>query len=98
MQTLTTHKTTILTRQEHKTRSHLRWLSRSAHRRGELTLRLLVHRCWDQWCPDGSWTYAVHADTVAELLVRETACEGYDGALCGGVVEEVGTADVVVYG
>lgn len=31
-------------------------------------------------------------------LVGEAAGEGDDGAFCGGVVEEVGAADVGVYG
>lgn len=42
----------------------------------------------------GSRAYSVHADAVGYLLVVETAGEGYDGAFGGGVVEEVGAADV----
>lgn len=98
MQTLPTNKTTIRTRQKHKTSSHLARLSRSSHRTRELLLRLLVHGSWDERRPDRAGTDGVDADSIFDLLVGEGTREGYDCSLCGGVVEEVGTPDVVVDG
>ena len=57
----------------------------------------MFHRRGDQRCPDRTGTDGVDADTKFELLIRETAGEGDDGALGGGVVEQVGAADVGVY-
>ena len=58
----------------------------------------MVHCGWYQGCPYRAWTDGVDTNTFAELLVGETASEGDDSALCGGVVEEVWTADIGVYG
>lgn len=58
----------------------------------------MLHRRGDQRCPDGTGTDGIDADTELELLIGETAGEGDDGALGGGVVEQVGAADVGVYG
>ena len=58
----------------------------------------MLHRRGDQRCPHGTGTDGVNADTELELLIRETAGEGDDGALGGGVVEQVGAADVGVNG
>jgi len=98
MQTLPTNKTTIRTRQKHKTSSHLARLSRSSHRTCELLLRLLVHGSWDERRPDRAGTDGVDANSVFDLLVGEGAREGYDCSLCGGVVEEVRAPNVVVDG
>lgn len=99
MQALPTNQTTILTRQKHKTRSNLTRLSRPPHRRRtKLILCILLHRTRDQWGPYRSRADGIDADAVGDLLVMETAGETYDGTFGGGVVEEVGTADVGVYG
>lgn len=98
MQTLPTNKTTIRTGQKHKTSSHLARLSWSSHRTRELLLRLLVHGSWDERCPNRAGTDGIDADSVFDLLVGESAREGYDGSFGGGVIEEVGAPDVVVYG
>lgn len=98
MQTLATHKTTIRTSQKHKTSRHLTRLARPAHRARELLLRPLVHRRRDQRRPDRARAHAVRADSVGDLLVRERAREGYDGALRGRVVHQVGPADVWIHG
>ena len=58
----------------------------------------MIHRARHQRRPDRARTNSVDADAVADLLIRETASEGDDGAFGGGVVEEVGPADVGVYG
>ena len=98
MQTLPGHETTILTGQKHKTGGDLARLPGPTHRRRELIQSILLHRRRDQRRPDGAGTNAVDADAEAELLVREPAREGHDGAFAGGVVEEVRAADVGVYG
>ena len=99
MQTLTRNHTAILTSQKHKTRRDLRRLRRTTHGRGaELILRLLVHRGRDERGPDGARADGVDADAPGDLLVVQAAGEGDDGALGGGVVEEVRAADVGVYG
>lgn len=97
MQTLPTDKRAIHTPQPHERRRHLAGLPRPAHRRCEFLLRLSIHRRGDERRPDGPRAHAVNADAVANLLIRERACEGNDGALGGGVVEQVRPADVRVY-
>ena len=73
-------------------------MGRPSHGRGtELILCVFLHGGGNEWCPDGTGADSVYADTVGDLLVVETACERDDGAFAGGVVEEVGTADVGVY-
>ena len=99
MQTLPSNHTAILTGQENKARRDLRRLRRPAHRRGaELVHRRLVHGRGDQGRPDGAGADGVDADAVGDLLVVQAAREGDDGAFGGGVVEEVGAADVRVHG
>ena len=58
----------------------------------------VVHGRGNKRGPDGPRADGVDADAFADLLVVESAGEGDDGAFGGGVVEEVGTADVCVYG
>lgn len=58
----------------------------------------MLHRRRDQRRPHWTGADTIDADTVFQLLVGETAGEGDDGAFAGGVVEEVGTADVGVDG
>jgi len=68
------------------------------HGRGaKLILCVFLHGAGNERCPDGTGADSVHADTVGDLLVVEPACERDNGAFAGGVVEEVGTADVGVY-
>lgn len=98
MQALPRDHTTILTRQENKAGRNLRRLRRPPHRRGELILRILLHRGRDERCPNGSRADGVDTDAKGDLLIVETAGEGDDGAFGGRVVEEVGAADVGVYG
>jgi hypothetical protein len=98
MQALARDKATIGTRQEHKASGDLARLPRPPHRACELLLGLLGHGRRDQGRPDGARTHGVDADAVLDLLVGEAAREGDDGAFRGGVVEEVGTADVRVDG
>ena len=98
MQALPGDKTTILTRQKHKTGRNLTRLARPPHRRrAELVLRIGLHRGGDERGPDGAGADGVAADAVGDLLVGEAAREGDDGALGGGVVEEVWAADVGVH-
>ena len=98
MQALPTNQTTILARQKHKTRRNLARLPRSPHRRPtKLILRVLLHRARNQRCPHGAWADGVDTDAEGDLLVVQAAGEGDDGAFAGGVVEEVGAADVRVY-
>ena len=98
MQTLPGHEATILTRQKHKTGRDLTRLPGPPHRRRELIQSIFLHRGRDQRRPYRARTDAIDADAEAELLVRETPCEGHDGAFAGGVVEEIRAADVGVYG
>lgn len=84
--------------QENHTCCDFAWLSRSSHRRSELLDRIVVHCCRDKWRPDWPRSYGIDSDTLADELVRETTREGNDGALCGGVVEEIWSANVGVYG
>ncbi len=99
MQTLPRNHTTILTRQKYKTRRNLARLPRPPHRRrAELILRILLHRARNQRRPHRAGTHGIDADALADLLVVQAAGEGDDGAFAGGVVEEVGAADVGVYG
>ena len=97
MQALPRNHTAVLTRQEHEASGNLRRLRRTAHgRRAELILRLFRHRRRDQRGPDGAGADGVDADAVGDLLVVQPAGEGHDGAFAGGVVEQVGAADVGV--
>ena len=99
MQTLSGNEAAVLARQEDKARGDLARLTRPAHRRAaELVLGVRLHRRRDQRRPDGAGADGVAADAVAELQVREAAREGDDGALGGGVVEQVRAADVGVDG
>ena len=98
MQTLPAHEPTIRARQKDKARRHLAWLARSPQRTCELLLRLLVHGRRDERRPDRPGADGVDANSVLDLLVGERAREGYDGALGGGVVQEVRPADVGVHG
>ena len=99
MQALPGYHTTVLTRQEYETGRNLRRLRRTTHgRRAQLILRLFRHGGRDQRRPHGTGTHGVDTDTVCDLLVVQTAREGYDGAFGGGVVEQIGAADVGVYG
>ena len=97
MQTLSTDKGTVRAGQKDEASSDLRWLSRTSHRRCELVLLLSVHSSWDEWGPDRAGADTVDTDTVFNLLVGERARKGYDGALGGRVIEEIGAADVGVY-
>lgn len=98
MEALPSDHATILASKEDEARRDLRRLGWPAHGRAtELILCVFLHGGRDEWCPDGTGADGVHADTVGDLLVVETACEGDDGAFAGGVVEEVGTADVGVH-
>ena len=96
MQTLPGHEAAVLTRQEHETGRNLTRLPGPAHGRSELIQSVFLHRRGDQRRPDGAGTDAVDADAEFELLVREAAGEGDDGAFAGGVVEEIRAADVGV--
>lgn len=98
MNSLPTNHRAIRTSQEYHHTSHLRRLSRPAHGRCEAVLLLFTHGRCDEWRPDRTRRNGIHANLLVDELVRETAGEGYDGSLCGSVVEEIGTADVGVYG
>ena len=99
MQALPRYHTAILTRQKNKARRNLRRLRRTTHgRRAQLILRLFRHGGRDQRRPHGPRADGVDADTVSDLLVVQAAREGYDGAFAGRVVEQIGAADVGVYG
>ena len=99
MQALPGYHTAVLTRQENKTRRNLRRLCGTTHgRRAQLVLSLFRHSGRDQRRPHGPRADGVDADTVSDLLVVQAAREGYDGAFGGGVVEQIGAADVGVYG
>lgn len=96
MQHLPTQQRTIRARQKHHTRRHLARLPRPPHRRRETLLRRLIHRRVHQRRPHGARRDGVAADALRDPLVAEAAGEAHDGALCGGVVEEVRAADVGV--
>jgi hypothetical protein len=98
MQALSTNKTTLRSRQKHKTSGNLYGLTGSSHWARKLLLRILIHGRWDQRCPDRTRTDAIDSDAFLNLLICETTRESYDGAFRCGVVEQVGTADVGVYG
>ncbi len=98
MQALSRDQATILTRQEHKTRRDFRRLPGAPHRRGELVHGVVLHRRGDQWRPDGTGTHLVDADAEFHLLVGQGTGEGRDGAFAGGVVKEIGPANVGVDG
>ena len=98
MQALPRDETAILTGQEDEASRNLRWLARSAHRRAELILRILLHGRGDQRGPDGAGTNTINSNAEADLLVRQAAGEGHNGAFGGGVVEQVRAADVGVHG
>lgn len=99
MQRLPRNQATILTRQKDKASRNLARLSRSPHRGpAKLIHSILLHRRRDQRRPHGSGSDGVDADAELDLLVREAAGEGDDGAFGGGVVEEVRTTDVGVDG
>ncbi len=99
MQALPSNHATILTSQKDKARRDLARLRRPPHRRpAKLILGILLHRGGYERRPDGAGAHGVDADAEGDLLVVEAAGEGDDGALAGGVVEQVGAADVGVYG
>ncbi len=97
MQSLPTEHTRVRTREEHETRSNLTRLSRSAQRCREPFLRILVHRGRNERCPDRSWADGVDSDAFVDLLICQPARKCDDCALGGGIVEEIGPADVGVY-
>ena len=99
MQALPGYHTAVLTRQKNKARRNLRRLRRTTHgRRAQLILCLFRHGGGDQRRPDGPGADGVDADTVSNLLVMQAAREGYNGTFGGCVVEQIGAADVGVYG
>ena len=99
MQTLAGDHTAVLTGQENEAGCNLRRLCRTTHGcSAELILGLFVHGGGDQGSPDGTGADGIDADPVGDLLVVQPACEGYDGAFGGGVVEQVGAAYICVDG
>ena len=63
-----------------------------------MILRFFGHGRRDQGSPDGAGADGVDTDALGDLLVMQSTCEGHDGAFGGGVVEQVGAADVCVDG
>ena len=57
---------------------------------------ILFHRRRDQWGPYGAGSDGVDTDTELDLLVGQATGEGDDGTFGGGVVQEIGAADVSV--
>ena len=98
MQHLPTQLRRIRTRKEYNTSSNLARLRRPTHRAGKLLLRLLIHCRRDERSPDWPRRHSVDTDSFADELVRQAAGERHDGAFGAGVVEQVWTADVGVYG
>lgn len=99
MQALPGYHTAVLTRQENKARRNLRRLCRTTHgRRAQLILCLFRHGGRDQRRPHGPGAYGVDTDAVSDLLIMQAARKGYDGAFGGRVVEQIGAADVGIYG
>lgn len=99
VQRLAGNQATVLACQKHEAGGNLGRLTGSPHRSpAELIDRILLHRRRDQWGPDRARSDGVDTDTEFDLLVGKAAGEGDDGAFAGGVVEEVGAADVGVDG
>lgn len=93
---LATDGAAVVARQEDKASSNLARLRRPADWGGELLDGLVVHGCRNERGPDRSWSNGVDTDSPSDILVRQTASEGDDGALCGRVVEQVWTTDVCI--
>ena len=98
VQALATNRTTIHTRQPHKAARDLARLAGPSHRAAELLLCVLIHRRGNERRPHRPGADGVNADPFAELLVREPAREGHDGALGGSVVKQIGAPDIRVDG
>ena len=98
MQRLPAHEATIRPRQKHTARPNLRRLTWPSHRGlVELFQVLLTHGRDDEGRPDRSWSDGVDTNTLANELVRESAGERDDCAFRRGVIEEIGSTDVLVY-
>ena len=83
----------------HITRRHLdrhartiQWASAYTQRIHSISRVVLRRRL--QRRPDNARRNSVNTNAVWRLLLRKTAGECYDGALCGGVVEKHGVGHV----
>jgi hypothetical protein len=94
MNCLSTNARRIRTRKEHDASRNLAWLTWPPHGSCELLLRLVVHGRWNQWRPYRSRCNSIDSNAFRYILVTQTSCEGDDGALCRGVVEQIWPPDV----
>jgi hypothetical protein len=98
VQALSADHASVLAGKEYEASSDFARLTWAAHWCAtELVLSLFIHGRGNKWCPDWSWANSV--DTNAALLddlVAETACEGHNGTLGGGVVEKVRTSNISI--
>lgn len=83
---LTTDCRAVSRSQEDHTGGNLGGLSRSAHWRGELLLRLLVHGGRNQRRPDGARGHGIDTDALGDKLVAQATSEGDNGTLGRGVI------------
>lgn len=98
MDGLSTDGAAVGASKEDEARRNLAGLAGPSHGTRKLLHGIVGHRGGDQRRPDGTRRYSVDADALADVLIREAAGEGDDGALCGGVVEQIRAADVCVDG
>jgi hypothetical protein len=97
MQALTRNKATIRTCQKYKASHNLTRLSGPSHRRSELLLRLVIHRRRKKRRLNRPRTNSIYSDPFLDLLIRKCSSESYNGALGGGVIEEIWASYVRVY-
>ncbi len=81
----------VARRQEDKCRRHLLGLAGALQRRvlSKLLQLLLIERARHQRRPDRAGRDPVHADALLGKLLREAASERRNGALGGGVVQQI---------
>jgi hypothetical protein len=96
MDRLSTDGAAVVASQEDKARSNLAGLRRPADRRSELLHRLIVHGRRNERRPHRARRNSIDANALANILVRQTTCEGYDGALGRGVIQQIRASNVCV--
>lgn len=61
-----------------------------------MVLCLFRHGGGDQWSPDGPRADSIDTNTVGDLLVMQSACEGHYGAFAGGIIQQIRASDISV--
>jgi len=83
--------------QKHHTGCNLARLQGPANRGCKLLHRIIIHGGGNQRGPDRARRNRVHADSFTAVHIGEAAGEGDDGALSGGIVEQVRATNVGIY-